>query len=155
MGYIEDLRKLIGNKCIILNGSIVVIRNESDEILLQQRTYPKGKWNFPGGLMELGESTIETAKREVFEETNLVVDNLKLIGVYSGKDYLCSAENGDQWYVVTTAYTTNTYRGIPKINDDESERLEWFSIDDIPEYMALSHKTILRDFINKLENSKD
>lgn len=122
MGYIEDLRKLIGNKCIILNGSIVVIRNESDEILLQQRTYPKGKWNFPGGLMELGESTIETAKREVFEETNLVVDNLKLIGVYSGKDYLCSAENGDQWYVVTTAYTkilTGVFQKLMMMNQKD------------------------------------
>lgn len=33
--------------------------------------------------MELGESTVETAKREVLEETNLIVEDLKLLGVYS------------------------------------------------------------------------
>lgn len=54
--------------------------------------------------MELGESTVETAKREVLEETNLIVEDLKLLGVYSGKNHLCSSENGDEWYVVTTAY---------------------------------------------------
>ncbi len=46
--------------------------------------------------MELGESTVETAVREVREEINLTVENLKLLGVYSGKDHLCKAENGDE-----------------------------------------------------------
>lgn len=106
MGYIEDLRKLIGHKRIVLNGSLVIIENKDGKILMQKRTYPKGKWGLPGGLMELGESTVETAVREVREETNLTVENLKLLGVYSGKDHLCKAENGDEWYVVVTAYTT-------------------------------------------------
>lgn len=100
MGYVEELRKLIGHKCIILNGSAVVIKNEKDELLLEQRAYPDGRWCFPCGLMELGESTVETAKREVFEETNLIVENLRLIGVYSGRNHLCSAANGDRKSVV-------------------------------------------------------
>ena len=62
MDYVEELRKLIGHKRIILNGSIVIIRDKDNNLLLQQRTYPKGKWNFPGGLMELGESTVEQPK---------------------------------------------------------------------------------------------
>ena len=65
MGYIEDLRKLIGHKRIVLNGSLVIIENKDGKILMQKRTYPKGKWGLPGGLMELGESTAETAVREV------------------------------------------------------------------------------------------
>ena len=121
MGYIEDLRKLIGHKRIVLNGSLVIIENKDGKILMQKRTYPKGKWGLPGGLMELGESTVETAVREVREETNLTVENLKLLGVYSGKDHLCKAENGDEWYVVVTAYTTKDFSGTLMINDGESE----------------------------------
>jgi 8-oxo-dGTP pyrophosphatase MutT (NUDIX family) len=37
------------------------------------------------GLMELGESTEETLRREVFEETGLKIGALTLFGVYSGK----------------------------------------------------------------------
>lgn len=148
MGYIEDLRKLIGNRRIILTGSVVVIRDEKARILLQKRTHPKGKWGLPGGLMELGESTVETAKREVFEETNLTVDDLELMGVYSGKDYLCTAQNGDEWYVVVAAYITDNYKGILKINDGESEELSWFSVDEIPDNIANSHKEILKDYID-------
>lgn len=38
MGCVEDLRKLIGHKRIILNGSVVIIRDENNKILLQQKT---------------------------------------------------------------------------------------------------------------------
>ena len=69
MGYIEDLRKLVGHRRLILCGSSVVIRNEKGELLLQERRHPSGRWAFPGGLMELGESTEDTARREVREET--------------------------------------------------------------------------------------
>ena len=51
MGYIEDLRKLIGHKRIVLNGSLVIIENKDGKILMQKRTYPKGKWWLPVGLM--------------------------------------------------------------------------------------------------------
>ncbi len=154
MGYIEDLRKLIGHTCVILSGSLVIIRDENDRILLQLRTYPKGKWGLPGGLMEMGESTVETAKREVLEETNLTVDNLELLGVYSGKDYLCKAENGDEWYVVITAYTTNNYKGELRINDGESEKLEWFAVEDIPENIANTHRAILEDYADLFNSGK-
>lgn len=152
MGYVEELRKLIGHKCIILNGSAVVIKNEKDELLLEQRAYPDGRWCFPCGLMELGESTVETAKREVFEETNLIVENLRLIGVYSGRNHLCSAANGDEWYVVTTAYYTNNYSGELKKNN-ESEKLQWFSPYKIPENFAENHRLIFNDYMNGFDKS--
>jgi len=57
----------------------VTIRNKNNEHLL---VYNKkfGGWQFPGGKLEKGENAEEAAKREVFEETNLVVENLEKIG---------------------------------------------------------------------------
>ena len=150
MGYIEDLRKLIGHKRIVLNGSLVIIENKDGKILMQKRTYPKGKWGLPGGLMELGESTVETAVREVREETNLTVEYLKLLGVYSGKDHLCKAENGDEWYVVVTAYTTKDFSGTLMINDGESEALEWFCPEEIPKNIPSTHRLVIDDYKNGL-----
>ena len=149
MGYIENLRKLVGHECVILNGSAVVIVNEKGELLLQQRAYPDGRWCFPCGLMELGESTVQTAKREVLEETNLIIEDLELLGVYSGENHLCKAANGDEWYVVTTAYVTNTYSGELRINDYESAALQWFNVDHIPQNFAKSHLLILNDYKNR------
>ena len=151
MGYIENLRKMIGHECVILTGSVVIIKDSLGRILLQQRTHPKGKWGLPGGLMELEESTLETARREVFEETNLKVGELELFGVYSGKDYLCTGESGDKWYVVVIAYTADEYEGELKINDGESMALEWFSPDKVPKDIANSHRKIIEDYIASLK----
>ena len=147
MGYIEDLRSIIGNKRIILNGSIAFIINKSGQILMQQRKYPYGKWGLPGGLMELGESTKETVIREVYEETGLSLGELSLFGVYSGKNYLCIAQNGDEFYVVTTVYTTSDYSGELSINDDESLKFEWVFTHELPENIAGTHKEIIDDYI--------
>ena len=55
---------------IIAAGGIVI--NENDEILLVD-SYHAG-WVFPGGQVEVGENVIDTVKREVYEETGIVVE---------------------------------------------------------------------------------
>ena len=151
MGYVEDLRSIIGHKRIILNGCIVIIQNSKKQILMQQRKYPYGKWGLPGGLMELGESTEETARREVFEETGLKLGTLSLFGVYSGQNYFCVAQNGDEFYVVTTVYTTAEYFGEASVNDDESLTFEWIGLNKLPENIAGTHKEIINDYRRPLK----
>ena len=146
MGYVEELREIVGHRRLILCGSSVVIRNEKGELLLQERKDPPGKWCFPGGLMEPGESTEDTARREVQEETALRLGKLHLIGVYSGPESLCRAANGDEWYVVNTAYWSDDYCGATVIHDDESANLQWFAENKIPEGLVSSHKKILKDY---------
>ena len=150
MGYIEDLRSIIGHKRIILNGCIAFIENSQGQILMQQRKVPYGKWGLPGGLMELGESTEETVKREVYEETGLKLGKLSLLGVYSGENYLCIAPNGDEFYVVTTVYTTSEYYGEVSVNDEESLSFEWINVHELPENIAGTHKEIINDYVQTL-----
>ena len=147
MGYVEELRAIIGHRRIILNGCIAFIENSLGQILMQQRKYPYGKWGLPGGLMELGESTEETVKREVYEETGLKLGQLSLFGVYSGEKYLCIAQNGDEFYVVTTVYKTSEYSGAVAVNDDESLQFEWVDKHNLPENIAGTHKDIISDYI--------
>ena len=155
MGYIEDLRAIIGHRQIILNGSAVIISNPQGQILMQQRTYPHGIWGLPGGLMELGESTEETARREIYEETGLELGTLALFGVYSGKDYLCTAQNGDEFYVVATAYTTSEYYGEVTVSDNESLALEWVDIHALPENIARTHQAIINDYVRHTKERKN
>ena len=154
MGYVEDLRRLVGHRRLILCGSSVVICNEKGELLLQERRHPAGRWAFPGGLMELGESAEDTARREVREETALELGRLRLIGVYSGPDALCSAPNGDEWYVVNCAYACDEPLGEARVNDGESVCLHWFKPEDIPAGLVRSHKLILADYLEKVNSEQ-
>lgn len=96
MEYYKYLRQYVGHSPIILPGSAVIILNEQNELLLQKRH--NGFWGLPGGLMDFGESYEEAAKREVFEETGLIVENLILLNVFSGSDYYLKISNGDDFY---------------------------------------------------------
>lgn len=56
-----------------------------DRILLARRAIePRyGKWTIPAGFMENGETVLEAAQRETWEEARARSDSLKLMGVYS------------------------------------------------------------------------
>lgn len=91
--YIADLRALVGNTRVILNGACVMIFDESGRLLLQQRQ-DNGLWGLPSGLMELGEKIEDTARREVWEETGLKLGKLEFFGVYSGRERFADLPNG-------------------------------------------------------------
>ncbi|WP_332646770.1 NUDIX hydrolase [Lysinibacillus sp. 54212] len=142
MEYYKYLRQYIGSKPLILPGSVVIICNTKDEVLLQQR--PDGKWGLPGGLMNLGESFEQVAEREVFEETGLNVESLKMLGVFSGEDYYMKAPNGDELYCVTAVFLTKHVNGNISCDSSETLALHYFDYAHLPENMIGSH----REFIN-------
>lgn len=149
MGYVEDLRKIVGHRPIILVGAVAILTDEAGRVLLEQRRYPQGSWGLPGGLMELGESAEETARREVLEETGLTVGDLKLINVYSGKKHFVKAQNGDEFYVVTVAYYAESFNGEMKIDLNESVSAEFVEPANLPEKIVKSHRAILEEFFQK------
>jgi len=72
------------------------------------------KWNcwvFPGGKIEANETPLEAAKREVFEETNLIIEDLEIVAekVFSGKNQSCMG------YLIKA----NKYSGEIKIKEVE------------------------------------
>jgi 8-oxo-dGTP pyrophosphatase MutT (NUDIX family) len=147
VGYVEDLRAIIGHRPVILVGANVIILDKLGRILLQQRKEPYGAWGLPGGLMELGESAEETARREVFEETSLSLGKLELLDVFSGKHLYMKVQNGDEFYCVTIVYTTAEVNGEAKVNDDESLDVKYFYLHDLPERIPKSHRLVLERFM--------
>ncbi len=67
MGREFPLRPIVGVGAVILRGG---------EALVVRRGRPprEGEWSIPGGALKLGESLEEACRREVLEETGLVVE---------------------------------------------------------------------------------
>lgn len=110
----------------------VLIFNEKNEVLLQQRTDNK-KWGLPGGSMELGETFEETARREALEEVNLKVEKLEVFNVYSGEDLHYIYPNGHEVYITTCIYICrNSFTGDIKMDEEETLDAIFYPIDKLP-----------------------
>ncbi|MBO0959627.1 NUDIX hydrolase [Neobacillus sp. MM2021_6] len=145
MGYIEELREIIGNRPIILVGAVVAVLDAKGKILLQKR--PEGIWGLPGGLMELAESAEDAARREVFEETGIEIGQLQLVDVFSGKQYFRKLANGDEFYPVTIAYTSKDMKNnIIKIDGKESIDAGFFDRLELPENTSPLVKTLIQRY---------
>ncbi|MBS4219343.1 NUDIX hydrolase [Bacillus sp. FJAT-49711] len=151
MDYVKELRALVGKRPVILVGAVVIVVNDVNKILLQQRSYPYGVWGLPGGLMELTESTEDCARREVLEETGLVIGELELVSVSSGPENFVKAQNGDEFYVVTIVYVTrDILDGCLTLDGDESLNLQYFKVEQLPKNMVRSHREAINDYLSKI-----
>jgi 8-oxo-dGTP diphosphatase len=63
-------------------GAAAVVLDARGSVLLVRHTYGRLNWELPGGVSEPGESALETALRELREETGLRATADRLTGVY-------------------------------------------------------------------------
>ncbi|WP_064093487.1 NUDIX hydrolase [Rossellomorea aquimaris] len=148
MDYVKELRALVGSRPLILAGSVVLIVNEKNELLLQHRK--DGGWGLPGGLMELGESLEDTARREVKEETGLEIGQLKLLGIHSGEKYYFKIANGDEIYSVTAVYLTREAKGTVEIDTKESFNLAYLQLENLPDGLTEEYRSYIEPYLNDL-----
>ena len=132
MSYISELRKYIGHQPIINIGATIIVMNNSNEILLNLRS-DTNTWGIIGGGIEIGESLTETAARELWEEAGLKAERFELLDVLSGKGLFFRYPNGDETYTIVILYKAIDVSGKLKINDGESQCLQYFSLDNLPE----------------------
>ncbi|MGL4609872.1 MAG: NUDIX hydrolase [Trueperaceae bacterium] len=131
MGYLSDLRKLVGSIPLIVAGASVVVMDEQNRVLLGRRS-DNGFWSPPAGSSELGESLEQTARRELFEETGLEAGNLELLTIFSGVEFFYQYPHGDQIYNVAAAYLTRDVRGSLMADGIETRELRYFHLQDLP-----------------------
>ena len=143
--YIREMRKQVGHAPLCCTAVGVIIENEKDEILLQQRKDNR-RWGLIGGGMEIGEKYIETIVREAYEEAGIIVKDLRLFGIYSGEDRVIEYPNDDICCVMSIIFITSNYEGSILHNTDEAIKHEFFAKDHLPEDINEFDKRYLEDW---------
>ena len=122
---------------------VVITREAEPKVLLIQRgDQPfKGGWAFPGGFMDMNETTEQCAIRELKEETGLRLSDVHQIGAYSKVD------RDPRGRTITVAYLAIVDEPIAVTGQDDAAKAEWFPIDALPP-LAFDHEDIMRDAIS-------
>jgi len=124
--YYED-PKLVAVAVISIDGKLVLGRRSINPRI--------GYWSFPSGYVNRGEAVDAAAVREVEEETQLVVEVDRLLGLYS------EADNP----IVLAVYLAHPVGGYLCAGDECSE-VGLFSPDDLPELAFPNDVRILNDW---------
>lgn len=128
-----------------------IIRNGDGEVLLQRRS-DNGLWGLPGGSVEIGESVSVAIRREVQEETGLVVEVDRLVGVYSDPTLqIFRYPDGNVVHYINTLFMCRIVGGVLQ-TCDESLDLRFFDPARLPEDMLRTHRIRVADATaNRLE----
>lgn len=145
MGYIMELRKIVGKRPLIMAGAAVLLINEKNELLLQLRQ-DNNCWGLAGGALELGETLEQTAMRELFEETGLIANKIKLFNVYSGENFHYTYPHGDVVYNVISAYICTDYEGVMKRDGKEVQELKFFKFAELPHNISPPDAPIINEY---------
>lgn len=112
----------------------LIVRNDSDEILLQKRqntSYLDGYWDFPSGHVEYGESIHEAACRELQEEVGVTARPEDLRLVHVNQNFL------DTPYM-NFMFEALQWQSQPKVNEpDKVAEVAFFAPADLPEKCTL------------------
>jgi 8-oxo-dGTP diphosphatase len=128
----------------------VVFGVQSDsglEILLIRRKGSPFKdfWALPGGFVNMNESLDDAAKRELEEETGIVVSHLEQLYTYG------APKRDPRGRVISIAYfaLTPTLDHSPKASSDAAEA-RWFPVSDLPD-LAFDHASIVATAVSRLK----
>ena len=102
-------------------GAIILRRNQ---ILMAQRGKEplKGWWSLPGGVLETGESLDQAVRREVLEETGLVVEPVRVFEIF--ERIMRDPSGAVEYHFVLIDYVCRVTSGEPRAGDDVC-RVEW------------------------------
>jgi ADP-ribose pyrophosphatase YjhB (NUDIX family) len=135
--YIEYITQKLGNGPYITVDAIIEI---DDKIVIVKRSNPPFGWALPGGFVNYGESLEQAVAREVKEETNLDVKNIKQFHTYSDPD------RDPRFHTITTVYICKG-KGKPKSGSD-AKGLKLVKFNELRKYQfAFDHKRIIEDYL--------
>ncbi|MDQ0196367.1 NUDIX domain-containing protein [Paenibacillus wynnii] len=130
--YYQSLRLKLGSELLMIPSVAAVIRNDKDEILFI-RKHDDTLWGLPAGAIEPGETPARALRREVFEETGLMVNPAKILGVFGGEKFRYVYSNGHQVEYLAIVFECTIVKGTLRSVDGEVEEFEYFKINELPE----------------------
>jgi len=101
-------------------------------LLVERAKSPlKGYWSLPGGALETGEHLLEGIRREVLEETGLVIEPLRVVTIF--ERIMRDGKGKPEYHYVLIDYLCRVTGGTLRAADDVS-RVAWVPRQSLDQY---------------------
>ena len=128
--YLKGLRNKIGHDLLLLPAVEGVVKNSEGKILFQRKH--DGTWSLPAGMIEPDEDPVQALTREVFEETGAEIKSARLLGVFGGKEFTYTYDNGDVVQYTVAVFECQLVSDVLQLIDDETAELQFFTAEKRP-----------------------
>jgi ADP-ribose pyrophosphatase YjhB (NUDIX family) len=115
----------------IVPSVTVAVRDEAGRILLIHKI-DNDSWALPGGAVDLGESVVAAAGREVMEETGVTVELTGLVGIYSDPAHVMAYDDGEVRQEFSVLFHARPISGEPRPDDTETKAARWVDLYEMP-----------------------
>jgi ADP-ribose pyrophosphatase YjhB (NUDIX family) len=125
----------------LVPAASAIVTNDRGEILMQRRV-DNNFWALPGGTMDFGETIVQTAEREVREETGLDVRVDGIIGTFSDPRHIIEYSDGEVRQQFNICFHATLLGGELR-SSSESKEVRWISPGQLGD-LEIHHTTRLR-----------
>jgi len=136
--YIRSLRERVGTTQLEVPTASVLVFDGKGRVLLV-RHVEGDEWTTPGGMIEPEETPANAAVRETWEETGLVVELTRIVGVFGGELCTSTYSNGDRIAWVSTVFEGRVTGGTLRPDHVETLEVRYVGIDEIRDLPRRPH----------------
>ena len=111
---------------VVVPSVFVAVADPGGRLLLVQRC-DSGDWELPGGRVDLGESVVAAAVREVAEESGVAVHVTGLIGLYTDPSHIVRSVSGEVRQQFIVLLRASPVFGRPRADRRETSTAAWIS----------------------------
>jgi 8-oxo-dGTP diphosphatase len=122
---------------------IIIIKDNKVLLGKRKNAHGEGDWAFPGGHLELNESWEDCVKREIKEEVDIKVKNIRF-GAVTNDIF----EKESKHYITIFMLTDYESEEVKTMEPEKCEYWEWFEWDKLPNPRFLPLQNLLKQNFN-------
>lgn len=124
---------------LTVDSILICGKTDPSILLIKRKNEPyKNSWAFPGGFLDMDETLLTAAHRELKEETGITCDKLTQLNIYD------SIDRDPRGRTISVAFYAFVEEELKAVAQDDASDAQWFKLSNLPG-LAFDHAQIISD----------